>query len=149
MCSLLSDHTLRSSKFLHKNGMRCFLTGSQEHEWRWNVGDFLTECDINYVDSLDSPLEPLSTFKRLKLLEGCDSVIACLPTDERHHLHTLLELSYACKLAKQILLIDRLRRRRSWIHALPYSLNFPSVDALKDHLARVIATPPRATLFWG
>ena len=129
--------------------MRCFLTGSQDAEWRWNLEDFLRESAIEYFDSIEYPVEYASVFKRLKILEGCDNVIACLPGHERQHLQTALELSYASKLAKQILLIDCFRRRKSWIHALPYSLNFSTVDALKDHLSRVMTTPKRATLYWG
>jgi nucleoside 2-deoxyribosyltransferase len=129
--------------------MRYFLTGSAEPEWRGDVSDFLQERQIEYVDSLAYTAEYASVFKRLKILEGCDNVIACLPNDERQHLQTVLEVSYACKLAKPILIIDCLRRRKSWLHALPYSLNFSSVDALKTHLAKVMSTPKRATLLWG
>ncbi len=129
--------------------MRCFLTGSQDAEWRWNLGDFLRESEIEFFDSIDYPVEYASVFKRLKILEGYDSVIACIPNHERQHLQTALELSYACKLGKQILLIDCLRRRKSWLHTLPYSLNFPTLDGLKEHLSRVMSTPKRATLLWG
>lgn len=118
-------------------------------EWRWSLSDFLRECDIEYFDSVEYPAEYASVFKRLKILEGCDSVIACVPNTERQHLQTALELGYACKLAKQILVIDCLRRRKSWLHTLPYSLNFSTMDALKEHLARVVSTPKRATLLWG
>ena len=129
--------------------MRCFLTGSLDAEWRWNLGDFLRKSEIEYFDSADYPAEHASIFKHFKILEGCDSVIACVPNHERRHLQTVLELSYASKLAKQILIIDCLRRRKSWIHALPYSLNFSTLDSLKEHLSRVISTPKKATLLWG
>ncbi len=129
--------------------MRCFLTGSLDAEWRWNLGDFLRKSDIEYFDSAEYSTEHTSVFKRFKILEGCDSVIASVPNQERRHLQTVLELSYASKLAKQILIIDCLRRRKSWIHTLPYSLNFSTLENLKEHLIKVISTPKRTTLLWG
>jgi len=129
--------------------MRIFLTGSQDTEWRWNLEDFLRDSDIDYFDSAEYPPEFSSVFKRLKILEGCDSLIAYFSRYEPQHLQTVLELSYASKLAKQIIVVDRLRRRQSWIHALPYALNFPTLDGLKEHLTRVISSPKKATLLWG
>lgn len=129
--------------------MRIFLTGSQETEWRWNLEAFLQEYEIDFFDSAEYAAEFSSVFKRLKILEGCDGVIACCPKDDRQHLQTVLELSYASKLVKQILVVDCLRRRKSWIHTLPYSLNFPNLDGLKEHLTKMMSSPKRSTLFWG
>jgi hypothetical protein len=129
--------------------MRIFLTGSEENEWRWELSDFLREQDIAFFDSAEDTSAFSSIFKRLKILESCDSVVAWLPRHERQHLQTALELSYASKLAKQIFLIDRLKRRKSWIHAMPYTLNFPTLDGLKDHLCKIISTPEKTPLLWG
>jgi hypothetical protein len=129
--------------------MRIFLTGSQDAEWRWNLEGFFQEYEIDFFDSNEYAPEFSSVFKRLKILEGCDGVIACCPKHDRRHLQTVLELSYASKLAKQILLVDSLRRRKSWIHTLPYSLNFPTLDGLKEHLTKMVSSPKRSTLFWG
>ena len=129
--------------------MRIFLTGSQESEWRWDLSDFFRERRIEFFDSFEYSQEFSSVFKLLKILEGCDGVIACFSENERQHLQTVLELSYASKLAKEILVVDRMRCQQSWIHAMPYSLNFLTLDGLKAHLTKMMTTTQKSPRLLG
>lgn len=129
--------------------MRIFLTGSQEFEWRWKICDFLKKSDIDFFDAADYPREFASIFKYFRILEECDGVIACFSDWEPQHLETVLELSYASKLAKEIMVVDDLQRRKSWIHALPYSISFPDLDGLKDHLVKSQSFPRLQPRFFG
>lgn len=128
--------------------MRVFLTGSNEREWRWNISDFLHENAIDFFDAADYPQEFASIFKFLKILEGCDGVIACFSKWEPQHLQTVIELGYASKLAKEIMVVDRMRRK-TWIHALPYTRSFPHLDGLKEHLTQVATTPKKTPRLIG
>ena len=129
--------------------MRVFLTGSHDAEWRWNLSDFFQECQIEFFDSFEYSREFSSIFKLFRILEGCDGVIACFSRNERQHLETALELSYASKLAKEILVVDHMGRRQSWIHSMPYSLNFSSLDGLKAYLTKMIAIPQKTPRLLG
>ena len=123
--------------------MRIFLTGSHECDWRWEMSAFLEESAIDFFDAVEYPQAFSSIFKLFKILEGCDGIIACLSSEEPQHLQTVLELGYASKLAKEIMVVDRMRRK-TWIHDLPYARSFPHLDGLKEHLIRMIETPPIA-----
>ena len=129
--------------------MKIFLTGSYDSEWRWNIADFFKERQIEFFDSIEYPQEFVSIFKLLRTLESCDGIIACFSTWEPQHLQTILELGYASKLAKEIMVVDRMRRRQSWIHTLPYSRSFPHLDGLKEHLTRAIAFPQKSPKLFG
>ena len=123
--------------------MRVFLAGSQNFEWRWNLSDFLKENQIDFFDSTDYPQEFSSIFKYFKILEGCDGIIACFSRWEPRHLETVLEISYASKLAKEIFVVDDTPRRPSWIHTLPYSMSFPDLEGLKEHLVKALTAPQK------
>lgn len=127
--------------------MRIFLTGSHEFEWRWTISDFLRERHIEFFDSADYSREFASIFKYFKILEGCDGVIACFSGRGSQHLETVLELSYASKLAKEIMVVDGAQRKKSWIHALPYSTSFPHLDGLKEHLLKATSSPEKYRFF--
>lgn len=129
--------------------MKLFLTGCHDVEWRWNISSFLSESKIEFFDAASYPRKFVSVFKLLKVLESCDGVIACFFTWEPQHLQTVLELGYASKLAKEIMVVDRMRRRQSWIHTLPYSQSFPHLDGVKEHLTRSVAFPPKTPRLFG
>jgi hypothetical protein len=129
--------------------MRIFLTGSQDLEWRWRISDFLREKQIDFFNSADYPREFFSIFKYFKILEGCDGVIACFSRLEPQHLQTVLEISYASKLAKEIMVIDEAQRKKSWIHCLPYSVSFPNLDGLKEHLTKAVSSPKKYPQLFG
>jgi hypothetical protein len=129
--------------------MKVFLTGSQGLDWRWNIGGFLREQQIDFFDSAEYPREFLSLFKYFKILEGCDGLIACFSKWEPQHLQTVLEISYASKLGKEILVVDHAYRRKSWVHTLPYSMNFPNLDGLKEHLVKTISSPQKQPRLLG
>ncbi len=129
--------------------MRIFLTGSQNLEWRWNIGDFLKERHIEFFDSANYLYEFASIFKYFKILEGCDGLIACFSRWEPQHLQTVLEISYASKLAKEIMIVDDAQRKKSWIHFLPYSMSFPSLEGLKEHLIKASLSSQKYPQLFG
>lgn len=129
--------------------MKVFLTGSHHIEWRWKIGSFLNDSKIEFFDAVEYPGEFSSIFKLLKTLESCDGVIACFSQSEHQHLQTILELGYASKLAKEILVVDTMRRRKSWIHTLPYSRTFLTLDGLKEHLTKIISIPKKSPRLFG
>ncbi len=127
--------------------MRIFLTGSHHFDWRWSISDFLRERHIEFFDAADYPRELASIFKYFKILEECDGVIAGFSTWEPQHLETVLELSYASKLAKEIMVVGGAQRQKSWIHALPYSTSFANLDGLKEHLLKTVSSPEKSRFF--
>jgi hypothetical protein len=129
--------------------MRIFLTGSSELEWRWNIGGFLREQCVEVFDAVEYPREFASLFKYFKILEGCDGVIACFSGIEPQHLQTVLQISYASKLNKEILIVAQAHNRKSWIHTLPYSLNFSDLEDLKAHLSMMMAISPKEPRLFG
>jgi hypothetical protein len=129
--------------------MRVFLTGSQNLEWRWSISGFLREKQIDFFDSADYPREFASIFKYFKILEGCDGVIACFSKKEPRHLQTVLEISYASKLAKEIMVVDEAQHKKSWIHVLPYSVSFPDLEGLKQHLIKATSSPKHHPQLFG
>ena len=129
--------------------MRIFLTGSQNLEWRGNISGFLREQQIDFFDAAVYPKEFASLFKYFKILEECDGLIACFSKWEPQHLQTVLEISYASKLGKEILVVDHVHCRKSWVHVLPYSLNFSDLDGLKAHLVKAIASPQKPLRLLG
>jgi hypothetical protein len=129
--------------------MRMFLTGSQYIEWRWNLSDFFQEHQIDVFDSVEYPREYSSIFKYFRILEGCDGVIACFSKVEPQHLATVLEISYASKLGKEIMIVDEAQRKKSWIHYLPYSTSFSNIEGLKEYLTKAVASPKKYHQFFG
>ena len=127
--------------------MRIFLTGSHDFDWRWSISDFLKQRHIEFFDSANYPRELASIFKYFRILEGCDGVIACFSRWEPQHLETVLELGYASKLGKEIMVVDGTQRKKSWIHSLPYSTSFPHLDGLKEHLLKAVSSPEKYRFF--
>jgi hypothetical protein len=129
--------------------MRIFLTGSHDFEWRWQISAFLGEHRIEVLNPTDAESDPDAIFTHFRMLEGCDGLIVCFSQPEqRRRLHTVLEISYASKLTKDIMVVDSLQRSKSWIHALPYSRHFPDLDCLQDYLCKTMAaTLTRPRLF--
>lgn len=127
--------------------MRIFLTGSHDFDWRWSLSDFLKEWCIEFFDATDYPREGASIFTSFKILEGCDGVIAGLSVWEPQHLETVLELGYASKLAKEIMIVGGAQRQQSWIHTLPYSTCFANLDGLKKHLLKMVSSPEKHRFF--
>ncbi|MBD3306465.1 hypothetical protein GF339_08705 [candidate division KSB3 bacterium] len=122
--------------------MRAFLTGKRGDEWRWDIGNFLTDQDIEFVD----PAEDLcssaaSLFKQFKLLEGCDLLIAYFAGLRTHPLISVLEMEYASRLAKDVMVVGNLPQDRQWTRSFPYSLSFPDLEGLKAHLTTRFHSP--------
>lgn len=128
--------------------MRVFLTGSYAYDWRGEMTAFLQENAIDFFDAVKYPQEFSSVFKLFKILEGCDGIIACFSPEEPQHLATVLQLGYASKLAKEIMVVDRMRRK-TWIHDLPYAHSFPHLEGLKFHLAQLSSIPKKAPRLIG
>lgn len=121
--------------------MRVFLTGSYEMAWRDDLADFLMAQQIDVFDSMSYPVEMSSTFKYLKILEECDMLIANLSGVPRRRLISMLEMTYASALAKDIMVVDDICQAAQWTFALPYSMSFPTLDRLKGHLISTISSP--------
>jgi hypothetical protein len=128
--------------------MRVFLTGNHQGDWRLEMGAFLQESAIDFFDAVKYPHAFSSIFKLFRILEGCDGIIACLSSEEPQHLQTVLELGYASKLAKEIMVVDRMRRK-TWIHDLPYARSFPHLEGLKFHLAQLASIPKKSPRLVG
>jgi IS5 family transposase len=110
---------------------KVFLTGNREPEWRWDVSDFLIQREVTVFDPADTFPDASSIFKYLKVLESCDLLIAYLAGIEQHPLAAMLEMSYASKLAKDVVVVDDIPSQRSWLHFTPYSMSFSDLDNLK------------------
>ena len=118
--------------------MRVFLTGNRDLEWKWDIADFLTKQHVDFFDPTDYPSEFSSIFKQFKILEGCDLLIAYFAGLQTHPLISMLEISYASKLAKEVMVVDNVPQKKSWTHFLPYSMSFPDLDGLKDYLTEML-----------
>lgn len=122
---------------------KVFLTGNREPDWRWDLSDFLTQHEIVVFDPADAFPDLSSIFKYLKVLESCDLLIAYFAGIERHPLASVLEMSYASKLAKDVVVVDDIPSQRSWLHFTPYSKSFSDLQGLKAYLTKMLATPPQ------
>ncbi len=118
--------------------MRAFLTGSEECEWRWNLADFLLKKQIDVVDPVTSLPKHDSTFRQLKILEGCDLFIVNLCGIQRQHLLLILEMSYASKLAKEVMIVDNIPQRTFLTCRFPSSRSFVDLNGLKAYLNRML-----------
>lgn len=128
--------------------MKVFLTGNHDLEWRWDIADFLTEKQIDFFDPIDYPFEFSSIFKYLKILESCDLLIAYFVGLQTQHLMSMLEVSYASKLAKEVMVVDDVPRQNNWARFLPYSMSFSDLDGLKNYLTKMtIFSETRPRLF--
>lgn len=128
--------------------MKVFLTGNHDLEWRWDIADFLTEKQIDFFDPIDYPFEFSSTFKYLKILESCDLLIAYFVGLQTQHLMSMLEVSYASKLAKEVMVVDDVPRQNNWARFLPYSMSFSDLDGLKNYLTKMtVFSETRPRLF--
>ena len=76
-------------------------------------------------------------------------IIAYFSEWEPRHLETVLELSYASKLAKEIMVVDDRQPRKSWVHALPYSTSFSNLEILKVHLTKNLLFPRTQPRIFG
>jgi len=122
---------------------KVFLTGNREPEWRWDLSDFLTQREVDVFDPAGAFPDLASIFKYLKVLEGCDLLIAYFAGIERHPLASVLEMSYASKLAKDVVVVDDMPSKRSWRHFTPYSMSFSDLPDLKAYLAKMLAIHPQ------
>ena len=129
--------------------MRVFLTGNRDLEWRWDIAAFLAKQQVDFFDPSDYSPEFSSIFKQLKILEGCDLLIAYFAGLQTHPLMSMLEVSYASKLAKEVMVVDNIPREKSWVRFLPYSMSFPDLDGLKDYLARILLFSKTRPRFLG
>lgn len=118
--------------------MRVFLTGSHDLDWRCEITDFLTRKQIDFFDPSDYPPEFSSIFKQLKILEGCDLLIAYFAGIQTRHLRSMLEISYASKLVKEVMIVDDIPRIQSWVQIFPYSKSFPDLNGVKDYLTQML-----------
>ncbi|PIE33159.1 hypothetical protein CSA56_12580 [candidate division KSB3 bacterium] len=112
--------------------MKAFLTGSKEHEWRWDLANFLLDRHIEVID----PVECLCAFKHFTSLEGCDMLIINLYGSQRSHLLPLLEMSYASKLAKEVMILHAIPHEDLLTFRFPYSKSFVNLQELKEYLSR-------------
>jgi hypothetical protein len=129
--------------------MRVFLTGKRDLEWRWDLADFLTKRDIDFFDPTTYPVEFLSIFKQFKILEGCDLIIACFAGLQTHPLLSILEISYASKLAKEVIIVDDVPEEHAWAGSLPHSKRFLDLDGLKGYLSKTYLTSITHPRFFG
>lgn len=130
--------------------MKAFLSGNHSQEWRWDIRDFLTQHRIEYFDPVNFSPDRFSIVNDLKILESCDILIAYLAEWERQQLQTMLELSYASRLAKEVMVVTHIRRDiRYWTGMLPYSLTFSNLDGLKHHLIRANISANKQSRFLG
>jgi len=116
--------------------MRVFLTGNHEQAWRTELGEFFAMYHIDVFDSTGCAAEFFPIFKQLKMLEGCDSLIANFSGMSQQRLMALLEVSYASKLAKEVMIIADIPRKLFWGSDSPYSKVFADVAGLKDYLTQ-------------
>jgi hypothetical protein len=128
---------------------KVFLTGNRDPEWRWDVADFLIQREIDVVDPGDALPDTECAFKYLKVLESCDLLIAYLIDTHTHPLLSMLEMGYASKLAKDVVIVDNVPYQRSWLHSVPYSQIFANVQGLKAYLSKMLVTPPKHPRLFG
>ena len=87
------------------------------------------------------PPEFSSIFKQFKILEKCDLLIANFTGLRRRHLMSMLEISYASKLAKEVMIVDDIPCRKHWVSRLPYSKVFFTLDGVKEYLHEMLLLP--------
>ena len=128
---------------------KVFLTGNRDPEWRWDVADFLTQREIDVIDPIDALPDRDAVFKYLKILESCDLLIAYLVGVDTHPLGAVIEMGYASKLAKDVVIVDNVPYQRTWLHSVPYSQIFANVQGLKAYLSKMLVTPPKQPRLFG
>lgn len=142
--------SMMAALFFREGSMRVFLTGNRDFEWRDEIADFLTQTRIDFFDPVECPAEFSSAFRQLKILEGCDLLIAYFAGLPQRHLLPMLEISYASKLAKEVMIVDDIPRQRNWIsRLLPYSTVVSNLDGVKEHLAQMVFSPPSQPRLFG
>lgn len=128
---------------------KVFLTGNRDPEWRWDVADFLTQREIDVVDPSEALPDRDCVFTYLKMLESCDLLIVYLAGVDTHPLISVLEMGYASKLAKDVIIVDNVPYKKSWLHSVPYSQIFVNVQGLKAYLSKMLVTPPKHPRLFG
>ena len=112
--------------------MRAFLTGHDDAIWRGEISDYLLEHRIDVINPIDAAPDSAFVFKQFKLLESCDLLIAYFAGENRRHLAAMLAISYASKLAKEVMIVDDAPRPNRW--RMPYAHSFPNLQYLKNYL---------------
>lgn len=129
--------------------MRVFLSGKENRDWRGEISDFLTQQHIDCVDPLNYPPQFSSVFKQFKILEGCDLLFANFLGLQTRHLLSMLEISYASELAKEVMIVDDVPHRKDWLNRLPYSKLFDNLDDAKSYLDTLFISRQLQPRFFG
>ncbi len=129
--------------------MRVFLTGNRDDQWRCEIADFLSSKQIDFFDPTHYPSEFFSIFKQFRIIEGCDLLIAYFAGMQSRHLISMLEISYASKLGKNVMIIDDIPQKQCWVREFPCSLSFPNLKGVKDQLSKMLRAPNSQTRFFG
>ncbi|PID58285.1 hypothetical protein CSB45_04250 [candidate division KSB3 bacterium] len=132
-----------------KMRMRVFLSGKEHQDWRGEISDFLTQQHIDCIDPMSCPPEFSSLFKQLKTLESCDLLIANFLGLHNRQLLSILEISYASKLAKEIIIVDDISLHKEWLERLPYSKLFVNLEEAKCYLDTFSISGRRQARFFG
>lgn len=129
--------------------MKVFLSGKENQDWRGEISDFLMQQHIDCVDPLNCPPQFSSIFKQFKILESCDLLIANFLGLQTRHLLSMLEISYASKLAKEVMIVDDVPHRKNWLNRQPYSKLFDNLDDAKHYLDTLFLSHQLQPRFFG
>ena len=129
--------------------MRVFLSGKEHRAWRGEISTFLTQQQIDCIDPMNCPPQFSSIFKQFKILESCDLLIANFLGLQNRHLLSMLEISYASELAKEVMIVDDVPHRKDWLNRLPYSKLFDNLDDAKHYLDTLFISHQLQPRFFG